>query len=392
MDIAICVIAYNRIDSLQRGLYALEQSVYNASVKLYISVDKSDTDLVERFATDYKWPFGEKEVILHDSNLGLRKHVLSCGDLLEKHDALIVLEDDIWVSKGFFMYVQQTVDRYEAEDDIAGISLYNFPISYHSSQPFIPLAVDSDVYLMQNDQSWGQVWMRKQWFEFKRWYSDNCEEFTEKPHLPKSICSWPRSSWLKYHTRYCIENNKYFVYPYKSFSTCFSDTGVHTLESSPRFQAQLYGSTVGKLNFNPMVVYDSFFENIKIYEWLNLSSKELCIDYYGDKGNREHMRYWLSREQVPYKIVQSYGLVMKPYELNVKYNIEGNDLFLYDTTISTVNDIEESVVDRQFYYMYGTKRITTEKIFDEYFGKWKKMILIEIKILGFIRKLMSYVS
>ena len=68
MDIAICIIAYNRIDSLKRCLYALEQSVYNVSVKLYISVDKSDTDLVERFAIDYKWLFGEKEVVLHDSN------------------------------------------------------------------------------------------------------------------------------------------------------------------------------------------------------------------------------------------------------------------------------------------------------------------------------------
>lgn len=392
MDIAICIIAYNRIDSLKRCLYALEQSVYNVSVKLYISVDKSDTDLVERFAIDYKWLFGEKEVVLHDSNLGLRKHVLSCGDLLETHDALIVLEDDIWVSKGFFMYVQQTIDKYKDDEDIAGISLYNFSISYHSSQPFIPLSVDSDVYLMQNAQSWGQVWMRKQWFEFKQWYSENCEEFTEKPHLPKSICSWPRSSWLKYHTRYCIEKNKYFVYPYKSFSTCFSDAGVHTLESSPRFQTPLYESIIDKLNLNPIMVYDSFFENIKIYEWLNLSPKELCIDYYGDKGNRENMRYWLSRKQVPYKIIKSYGLVMKPYELNVKFNIEGNDLFLYDTAISEVIDIKDSIMDRQFYYMFGTERITTEKVFDEYFGKWTKMILIEAKILGFIRKLMSYVS
>ena len=392
MDIAICVIAYNRLDSLVRCLNTLEQSVYNVSVKLYISVDKSDSDVVEKFANDYCWQFGEKEVILHDTNLGLRRHVLGCGDLLERHDALIVLEDDIWVSRGFFLYAQQAVNKYKEKDNIAGISLYSFPISYHSSQPFIPLSVDSDVYLMQNAQSWGQVWMKKQWLEFKRWYNENCEEFTEMPHLPKSICSWPKSSWLKFNTRYCIEENKYFVYPYKSYSTCFSDVGVHTLESSPRFQAPLYDSIVDKLNFNPVIVYDSFFENVKIYEWLNLSSKELCIDYYGDKGNREHMRYWLSRKQLPYKIIRSYGLVMKPYELNIKFHIVGNDLFLYDTTIPVVNVIEDSVSDRQFYYMYGTDRITKDKIFDEYFGKLKKIILLEFKILGFIRRLMSYVS
>lgn len=26
-----------------------------------------------------------------------------------------------------------------------------------------------------------------------------------------SICNWPKSSWLKYHTKYCIERDRYFV-------------------------------------------------------------------------------------------------------------------------------------------------------------------------------------
>ena len=34
-----------------------------------------------------------------------------------------------------------------------------------------------------------------------------------------------------------------------------------------------------------------------------------------------------------YKIIRSYALCMRPIELNVKYNLEGNGLFLYDTTI-----------------------------------------------------------
>ena len=79
MDIAICVIAFNRLASLKRLLSSLDNAVYPCTVKLYISVDKSDTNAVEKCAEEYIWKFGDKEVILHEENLGLRKHVINCG-------------------------------------------------------------------------------------------------------------------------------------------------------------------------------------------------------------------------------------------------------------------------------------------------------------------------
>lgn len=393
MNIVICVIAYNRIDSLTRCLASLEKANYSQQVKLYLSVDKSDTDKIEQFAVRYSWNYGDKEVILHDENLGLRKHVLSCGDLLKKHDALIVLEDDIVVSPDFFSYALQTVETFKHDKRIAGISLYNFSINYHSHQPFTPLPSNSDVYLMQNASSWGQIWMKDQWFEFKRWYEGHCEDFEEMLHLPKSICSWPNSSWLKYHTRYCIEEDKYFVYPYHAHSTCFADAGVHTLENSPLFQTPLIADSEQiDLRLTPTVVYDSYFENTAIYEWLNIPKEDICIDYYGDNGNREGKRYWLSRKQLPYKIIQSFGLVMRPYELNVKYNIPGNDLFLYETTEVRKVAIDDTIKDRQFFFMYRFNRVTPQKVFNAYFGKWTQFINWEMKIISIIRKIKHYVS
>ena len=112
-------------------------------------------------------------------------------------------------------------------------------MNYQNQKPFYPLQTDSDVYLMQCAQSWGQVWMKKQWFEFKEWYIVHNEEFHELPHLPNAICNWPKSSWLKYHTRYCIEKNKYFVYPYVSLSTNNADIGTHYNQKTTLFQSLL---------------------------------------------------------------------------------------------------------------------------------------------------------
>ncbi len=395
MDIAICIIAYNRENSLKRLLQFIKEAYYPQNAKLYISIDHSECKSVENIAYNFYWEHGEKEVIIHEKKLGLRKHILRCGNLLNSHDALIVLEDDIVVSPDFFNYALVTTKKYHNYNDIAGISLYNFPVSYHCQLPFIPLTSDSDVFLMQNAQSWGQIWMKKQWFDFIDWYKENNDNFQECSHLPKSICNWPKSSWLKFHTKYCIEENKFFIYPYKSRSTCFSDIGEHTRSQTNIFQTFLLPSICNSYLLNPTVKYDCFFENIAIATWLGIPSNDICIDFYGDKANRGKHRYWLTRQQLPYKIIQSYALSMKPYELNIKYNIKGNDLFLYDTTESReiIDDI--NCTKRQYFYIYNTHMPvfpSTNETLHSVFGQYLKFFLFEMNVISKIRALWHWLK
>lgn len=371
MKIAICIIAYNRIDSLKRVLSSLEKGHYSESVPLIISIDKSNTTQVEEFAQQYTWKQGNKVIITHAENLGLRKHVLKCGDLLEEYDALIVLEDDISVAPSFYYYAKQCVEKYADNNDIAGISLYNFPLNYQNLLPFQPLHSDSDVYLMQCAQSWGQVWMKKQWFDFKKWYEQNSNEFNELPHLPKTICSWPKSSWLKYHTRYCIEKEKYFVYPYISLSTNNADIGTHYSQKTTFFQAALLYGNKSVYKLNPTIYYDGFFENETLYKIIGIQKEDLCIDFYNEKRNRLKKRYWLTREHLPYKILKAFSLSLKPYEWNIINNINGHELYLYDT-----NTIEK------------TKFKKTQRLFNLYmYNKDLDLIyLLKRSIITFIKK------
>ena len=332
MKIAICCITYNRCKSLKRLLHSLEAACYNVTVPLYISIDKSDTNDVEKYADLYQWKFGPKIVIKHKENLGLRRHILSCGDLLDDVDALIVLEDDITVSPAFFVYAQQCVERYFDDDSIAGISLYGWSMNSHNFTPFTPIRTDSDVYLMQLAQSWGEVWMKKQWKDFISWYHTPESKFNESKHLPRSICYWSEKSWLKYHIKYCIEKNKYFVYPYVSLSTNHSEIGEHNKQNNTLFEVPLLRDVKYAFNLNPAVKYDAYFENENLYEVLGIERNDLCIDLNGNKGNREKKRYWLSMRKTGYKPVQSYGLESKPIEVNIIDNVEGNSIFLYDTT------------------------------------------------------------
>ncbi len=333
--IAIIAIAYNRVRSLERLLASLSAAYYgDEEVPLIISIDKSDTDEVERFADRYDWAAGPKTVVRHERNLGLKAHILSQGRWLDEYDAVVILEDDVVVARDFWNYVRQTVTQYKDNDEVAGISLYSFAVNYHVRRPFTPLRTSDDVYFMNCASSWGEVWMRSQWRRFESWLETHAE-FTSSPALPLSILSWKAQSWLKYHTRYCIEENKYFVFPYVSYSTNFSDLGMHVDVRNSLYQVPLMQGRSGVLrlpkNVSDGVMYDGFFENKALYATLGLDEAECCLDLNGANGNRVGKRYWLTTGCHPYAVKRSYALMRRPVESNVLENCEGQGICLYDT-------------------------------------------------------------
>lgn len=373
-EIAICVIAYNRVDTLRRLLTSLEKAYYpHHNVPLIISIDKSPTNEVEDFAKNYQWKYGTFEVITHEKNLGLRQHVMSCGDLLEKYDNLIILEDDIFVAPNFYNYAQACVERYADDTEIAGISLYNFRYYAEAHLPFHQLKTDSDVYKMQLAQSWGEVWMKKQWQEFKKWY-DNAGDLSIYGDIPANILAWPESSWLKYHTAYCVANKKYFIYPYVALSTCFAEAGTHTTATSSIHQSFLFSGIKTEYNFNPSVSYDSFREFEGFGAYLGIEEDELCTDYFGFKNNSQNRRYLLTRKKLPYKCIRSYGLELHPYELNVIMGIEGNMLFLYDTSVKEKN-VPDTGTSFDFDIYNYNRRVDLNWVFKSSLKKRIKKIL-----------------
>src|SRR5574344_1345043 len=98
-DIPIVVVAYNRLESLKRILASLSRGEYpREPVELIISIDRGDNQEVLQYADAFPWPHGEKRVIYRPENLGLKRHILTCGDLTQDHDGIILLEDDLVVS------------------------------------------------------------------------------------------------------------------------------------------------------------------------------------------------------------------------------------------------------------------------------------------------------
>ena len=356
MNLAIITVAYNRITSLNRLLNSLERAYYNEAATLIISIDKSSTDKVEVFAENYNWPHGKKIVDKHEKNLGLRSHMMSLGKWFNIFDAIIVLEDDIVVSPNYYIYSQQCVNKYYNCKEIAGISLYGFHINYLTGLPWYPIKDEHDAYFMNCAMSWGEIWMKTQWREFFEWYQKNIV-FDYSDLIPDRLYEWNEKSWLKYHTRYCIEENKYFIHPFTALSSNYGDAGVHAKMSSSFYQIPLQRGKkdsyfLPNVNENA-VYYDGFFENKVLYQVLNLEEKDCCVDLYGTKKNKTNKRYWLTTQIVDFKIVNSYGLKLKPIEMNVIDSIEGTNIFLYDTSIKEKNVIKDRNEVLRYYYNLG---------------------------------------
>lgn len=336
MKYGIVVIAYNRARSLNRLLERLTNCFYGAErITLIISLDFSSNKEVKNLAETYNWNYGEKIVKIYKTRIGLRKHVLNCGNYMNDYelDVIAVFEDDIYPSCNFFFFMKKAADFYKNNDRIAGISLYSHQWNVNAQCMFEPYRTEYDVFFIQYAQSWGQIWTRKQWNEFYEWYLEN-ESFESDPSLPEFVNSWPESSWLKYHIKYCVKKNKFFVYPYVSYTTCFSDIGEHTVKESTLQQVVLQEGKKEDYIFPAFnenaVKYDAFFERIFSDNIAGIKPENICVDLYQTKKTKK-TRYILTTQILNYEIVASFGLRMRPQEANIINKIQGKDIFLYDT-------------------------------------------------------------
>lgn len=334
--VAIVCVGYNRIKSMKRLLGSLLKAVYpSKDIPLVISVDCSgDTELYE-YVEEFEWPFGQKYVNIQEKRLGLKDHIYQCGELTDQFKAIILLEDDLFVSPFFYSYVLKTLDKYGNDSRIAQISLYKNERNGYVGLPFVNIQNGSDVFLMQDVSTWGECWTESMWSEFKQWRDTHSEEDIQKVDMPSEIKGWIRA-WSKYYNAYVVDSNKFVIYPNIPVTTNFSDAGEHGGDNNSLVQVNLLQQDYDYrlYDVDKLARYDIYFNNVCLYEKLGIPENDLCLDIYGFHSNEKGCKYILSTKVLPYKIVKSFALNMRPIELNVMYDISGNGLYLYDTTDS----------------------------------------------------------
>jgi hypothetical protein len=340
-ELAIVVITYNRHECLSRLLASLSAAQFPAgNIPLVISIDPSQNARIVEIARSFSWIHGAKEVIVHQEHLGLRNHVLTCGDLTKRYGSVILLEDDLFVSPVFYSYSLECIQHYAEDAKVAGISLYNQRVNKNCFRPFEAIHDGSDMYFLQVASSWGQVWTAEQWHRFRAWYNATPRSVTSEDYLPSEVISWPETSWLKYFIKYMVEKDLYFVYPRKSFTTNCGEPGTHIQESLHSwFQVpiQLRRPVEGWrfASFDEsMSIYDVFFELLpaciaRVVP--SMAGTDFTVDLYGTKPLTKIRTSHLLTCRPCGTSVSSFGCSLKPRDANVLLGSSGDQFRLAQT-------------------------------------------------------------
>lgn len=301
-------------------------------ITLIVSIDFGGSKEVLEPAPNFTWTHGDKKVRTFSENQGLKKHLIQCGDYSLEYGAAIIFEDDIMPSPYFYDYVQQALDYYKDDQRIIAIGLYSQRWNGYANRLFEPLNKGSDAYVSQVVCSWGECIIGERWKGFKDWLKEHDEKLEYSYEVPHPAFYW-KHSWCKYLMYYITSHDKYFVIPYLSLATNFNNAGTHMMEDSSVFhQPMVFGKRRYQFDrFENMTKYDAFSENLDLkYELQEKYNQKVCIDYFGTRRNHNSYDLCLSSVLLPYEVRETFGLEMRPYELNYWYQVPGEDLYLYD--------------------------------------------------------------
>lgn len=294
MKPVIIIPAFARPLALKRLLNSINNADYPSDdIQVIISLDGGALESVRSVAHGFSFHHGTVEVQEHEKNLGLHKHIIKCGEMSQLYGSVIILEDDLYVDRYFYIYTMNALSFYQNDQALCGISLYSYGYNPVAKLAFQPMYNGYTGYFMQVPSSWGQAWTEMQWCRFKEWYDKAPSDlFEQRTDLPGLLYHWPESSWKKWFYAYMIEYRLYVLYPYLSYTTNFSDPGgVHARDGTNQYQVVL-GSQIrptDQLSFcrfqGTAVLYDAFFESEarELYDDIGYSPDKIEIDFHGTK-------------------------------------------------------------------------------------------------------------
>jgi len=155
----IALFVYNRPEHTKRCLKSLSENLGFSDSKLYIYCDGpkdgSDRENVKEvvdIANDAN-KYGNVQVVVRLSNYGCAQSIIDgVTQILEKYKSVIVVEDDLVLSKYFLNYMNTALNYYEKNTNVMQISGYMYPVN---------LDIKHDTFFLSIPTSWGWgTWQR----------------------------------------------------------------------------------------------------------------------------------------------------------------------------------------------------------------------------------------
>ncbi len=162
----IVLFVFNRPEHTLKTLESLFQNDLADKSILYIFADGpptnttfSEREKIKKTGEVLKKKKWCKEVIINESdkNKGLANSILSgVSEIVNKYGKVIVLEDDLVLTKGFLKYMNEALTLYENENEVMQISGNLLPI-------FTEDVLNSESFFLKDLSCWGWATWKRAW-------------------------------------------------------------------------------------------------------------------------------------------------------------------------------------------------------------------------------------
>jgi hypothetical protein len=297
----IRVIAFDRPGSLERLLKSLSQARYGGEkISLVVSIDLPAVNTSEEavagrkasieLAQKFEWIHGDYQVEVLDEHRGLVGQWIYGWNPQSDSEIQIVFEDDLEVSKSWFTWTRQAINRYyvdkqEHDPRLFGISLQSQhtilgesverKYGAHHTSELIP--ADQHLYRYQLVGTWGTILFPQQWREFVKWYNDKQRLSSSRfPACVPNVYSnvWymnrPGKIWSQWMIRFAFEKGYYMLYTNFVNSMALivnhREAGENFHETKGASNGMMKSLTPVELTFPPLAqtpLYDFAFYQVK---------------------------------------------------------------------------------------------------------------------------------
>ena len=161
----IIIFTYNRPHHTRKMLQALENAELAQDSDVFIFSDGAkNANAIEhvnrvRAIIAEPWNFKKITIIERERNVGLAQNVISgVSEIIKQYGKVIVLEDDLEISKVGLRYFNDALDTYEQEEKVMEISGYMYPVKAADKLP--------ETFFFRVANSWGWATWKRAWDKY----------------------------------------------------------------------------------------------------------------------------------------------------------------------------------------------------------------------------------
>ena len=170
----IVIFAYNRPNHLLKLLTSLQKNEIIDKTDVFFYIDKAkdsttvskNNEVIE--IVNRQWNFRNKSIVIRENNYGLKKNILNgVSEVINKYGNVIVLEDDLIVSKNYLEFMNKALDKYKDTEDVWHITGFNYKTPYLSKK---------ESYFTTHMNCWGWATWKNNWNQINNNLSNKIEE------------------------------------------------------------------------------------------------------------------------------------------------------------------------------------------------------------------------